>query len=62
MPVATFDFGYAFGDESQMIWIVGGGLDIKLGRYSSILVLSGYQNLKKSGDLIYLRCGLLLEI
>lgn len=62
MPVATFDFGYAFGDDSQMIWKVGGGLDIKLGRYSSILVLSGYQNLKKSGDLIYLRCGLLLEI
>lgn len=62
MPVGTFDFGYAFGDDSQMMWKAGGGFDIKLGRYSSILLLSGYQNLKKTGDYVYFRCGLLLEL
>ena len=62
MPAATFDIGYAFGNDAQMIWRVGGGLDIKLGRYSSMLVLGGYENLRKTGDLVYLRCGLLLEL
>lgn len=62
MPVGTFDFGYAFGDDSQMIWRAGGGLDIKLGKHSSLLALGGYQNLKNSGDNVYLRCGLLLEL
>lgn len=62
MPAGTFDFGYAFGDDSQMIWRAGGGLDIKLGEHSSLLTFAGYQNLKKSGDMVYLRCGLLLEL
>ncbi len=62
MPAATFDIGYAFGNDAQMIWRVGGGLDIKLGRYSSMLVLGGYENLRKTGDFVYLRCGLLLEL
>lgn len=62
MPVGTFDLGYSFGEDSQMIWRAGGGLDLKLGRKSSLLALLGYQNLKKAGDFIYLRCGLLIEI
>ena len=62
MPAVTFDIGYAFGNDAQMIWRVGGGLDIKLGRYSSMLVLGGYENLRKTGDFVYLRCGLLLEL
>ncbi len=62
MPVGTFDLGYSFGEDAQMIWRAGGGLDLKLGRKSSLLALLGYQNLKKAGDFIYLRCGLLIEI
>ena len=62
MPAMTFDFGYAFGNDAQMIWRAGGGLDIKLGHYSSLLVLGGYENLRKAGDFVYLRCGLLLEL
>lgn len=62
MPVGTFDLGFAFGDDAQMIWRAGGGLDIKLGRKSSLLALLGCQNLKKAGDFVYLRCGLLIEI
>lgn len=62
MPVATFDMGYAFGDDAQMIWKAGGGADIKLGQHSSLLLLGNYQNLKKSGDYVGLRCGLLLEL
>lgn len=62
MPVGTFDLGYSFGDDAQMVWRAGGGLDVKLGRKSSLLALVGYQNLKKTGDFIYLRCGLLIEI
>ena len=62
MPAMTFDMGYAFGNDAQMIWRVGGGLDVKLGRYSSLLMLGGYENLRKNGDFVYLRCGLLLEL
>lgn len=62
MPVGTFDLGFSFGDDAQMIWRAGGGLDVKLGRKSSLLALLGYQNLKKAGDFVYLRCGLLIEI
>lgn len=62
MPVGTFDLGYSFGDDAQMVWRAGGGLDVKLGRKSSLLALVGYQNLKKTGDFVYLRCGLLVEI
>lgn len=62
MPVGTFELGYAFGEDAQMVWRAGGGLDLKLGKKSSLLALFGYQNLKKAGDFVYLRCGLLLEI
>ncbi len=62
MPVGTFDLGYSFGEDAQMVWRAGGGLDLKLGRKSSLLALLGYQNLKKAGDFVYLRCGLLIEI
>lgn len=62
LPVVTGDFGYALGTEHQIIWKAGGGLDIKNGDYSSILLLAGYQRLKKNGGSIYLRAGILIEI
>jgi hypothetical protein len=62
LPVVTADFGYAFGEDAQMLWKVGGGFDIKNGKNSSILLLGGYQELRKYGNFIYLRAGLLLEL
>ncbi|MCK9182898.1 MAG: glycosyltransferase family 2 protein [Fibrobacteraceae bacterium] len=62
LPVGTFDLGYAFGDDAQMIWRAGGGLDIKNGKHSSIILVGGYQNLRRAGDFVYLRAGLLLEL
>lgn len=62
MPVGTFDLGFAFGDDAQMIWRAGGGIDLRLGRNSSLLALVGYENLKKAGDFVYFRCGILLNI
>lgn len=62
LPVVTGDFGYAIGKEHQVVWNAGLGIDIKNGDYSSLILLAGYQKLKKKGDYIYLRAGILIEI
>lgn len=63
LPVVTGDFGYAFGEEHQMIWRAGGGFDIKNGDYSSLLLMGGFQFLEHSGrGYVYLQAGILVEI
>lgn len=61
LPVGTADWGYHFGDAPQFVWKLGGGLDIKNGDRSSILVLGGYQKFRDLGGYYYMRAGLLLE-
>lgn len=63
LPVATGDFGYMIGERHQMFWRAGGGLDIKNGDYSSILVMAGYQFLNHDGHgYVYLHAGILVEL
>ena len=61
LRVFTGDYGYAFGDDKRMIWKLGGGVDIKNGDRSSILLLAGYEKLRSRGGHIYVHGGLLLE-
>ena len=63
LPVATGDFGYMFGKDDQMFWRAGGGLDIKNGDRTSIIVSTGYQFLNHSGEgYWYLQVGILIEM
>jgi len=63
LPVATGDWGYLFGSDHQMFWRAGGGVDIKNGDYSSIMIMSGYQFLEHDGKgYVYLQAGILIEI
>lgn len=63
LPVATGDIGYMIGKRHQMFWRAGGGLDIKNGDLSSILVMAGYQFLDHVGHgYVYLHAGVLVEI
>ena len=63
LPVATGDFGYMFGKDDQMFWRAGGGLDIKNGDRTSIIVSTGYQFLNHSGEgYWYLQAGILIEM
>lgn len=63
LPVAIGDFGYMIGERHQMFWRAGGGLDIKNGDYSSILLTAGYQYLHHDGHgFVYLHAGILVEI
>ncbi len=63
LPVATGDWGYLIGSDHQMFWRAGGGVDIKNGDYSSIMLMSGYQFLEHDGKgYIYLQAGILIEI
>lgn len=61
LPVATGDIGYQLGDDPQFAWRAGGGLDIKNGDRTSLLVLAGYERFWRLGGFYYLRGGLLLE-
>lgn len=61
LPVATGEIGYHLGDDPQFAWRAGGGLDIKNGDRTSLLVLAGYQRFRNLGGYVYLRGGLLLE-
>ena len=63
LPVATGDWGWLFGDGAdEMVWRVGGGLDLKLGDRSSLLLLGGAQmGLEELPTRPYLRGGLILE-
>ena len=63
LPIATGDFGYLFGKDNQMFWRAGGGLDIKNGDNSSIIISTGYQFLNHSGEgYWYLQAGILIEM
>lgn len=63
LPVATGDIGYIIGENHQMFWRAGGGLDIKNGDYSSILLMAGYQYLHhEDRGFVYLHAGILVEI
>lgn len=67
LPYATAQWGYLFGPEHQFTWTLGGGLDLKLGRDSSLLITSGYQKFTQGNSRngwqpqIYLRGGIILE-
>ena len=61
LPVFTGDYGYAFGNDKRIIWKLGGGLDIKNGDRSSLLITAGYQKLRKRRGYVYVHGGLLLE-
>ncbi len=61
LPFASGDMGHSLGEDSQFQWRAGGGLDIKNGDYSSLLVAAGYESFAKLGGHYYLRGGLLLE-
>ena len=63
LPIATGDFGYMFGKDNQMFWRAGGGLDIKNGDYSSIMLMGGYQFLDHEGKgYAYVQAGILVEL
>jgi hypothetical protein len=63
LPVATGDFGYLIGHGHQMFWRAGGGIDLKNGDYSSILVMGGYEFLEHAGKgYAYIQAGILIEI
>jgi len=61
LPVVMGDMGYTLSKDSQFFWRGGGGLDIKNGNHSSLLLLAGYQRYSNLGGYYYLRGGLLLE-
>lgn len=63
LPFATGQWGYLFGPEHQFTWKLGGGLDLKLGRDSSLILSSGYQqfSLDDWNSQVYIRGGILLE-
>jgi len=63
LPVATGDWGYLIGSDHQMFWRAGGGIDIKNGDYSSIMIMGGYQFLDHFGKgYVYLQAGILVEM
>ena len=63
VPVATGGLGYAlFSPVSGLMWRGGGGLDIRNGRHSSVLIGSEYEGYANYGGGIVIRAGLLLEI
>lgn len=63
LPVAIGDFGYMIGERHQMFWRAGGGVDIKNGDYSSILVMGGYEFLNHDGHgYAFLQIGVLIEL
>lgn len=61
LPFAAGDVGYVIDDDHDgVLWRGGGGLDIKNGRHSSLLILGGFET--ASGlEGWYGRAGLLLE-
>ena len=63
LPVATGDWGYLIGPDGGFTWKLGGGLDMKLGNDSSILLMSGFQKFYADNwkSQIYIRAGVLLE-
>lgn len=61
LPVLTGDYGYTFGNDKRLVWKLGGGADIKNGDRSSIIVMAGYENLRKRSGYVYVHAGLLLE-
>jgi hypothetical protein len=61
LPFLSGDVGHSVGEDAQFQWRAGGGLDIKNGDRSSLIVAGGYQSFADLGGFFYLRGGLLLE-
>lgn len=61
LPFVSGDVGHSVGEDAQFQWRAGGGLDIKNGDRSSLIVAGGYQSFAELGGHYYLRGGLLLE-
>lgn len=63
LPVVTGDWGYLIGSRHQMFWRAGGGIDLKNGDFSSIMLMGGYQFLDHEGrGYAYVQAGILIEI
>ena len=62
LPLIIADYGYAVGSDHQFVWSAGLRIDIKNGDYSSLILMAGYQKLKKKDDYFYIRAGFLIEI
>lgn len=63
LPVITGDIGYLIGSDHQMFWRTGGGLDIKNGDHTSIMLMGGYEFLDHFGmGYAYVQIGLLVEL
>ena len=63
MPVMLADWGYLIGKHHQLFWRTAGGVDIKSGDHSSIMVTGGYQFLDNFGKgYVFLQAGVLVEI
>ena len=63
LPVAVGDWGYLIGSNHQMFWRTGGGMDIKNGDHSSIMLTGGYQFLDSDGKgYVYAQAGILIEL
>jgi hypothetical protein len=61
MPFAAGDVGYVLDDRNDgLLWRAGGGLDIKNGRHSSLLLQGGYEATAELSAW-YARAGFLLE-
>ncbi len=61
LPVALGDIGYFHHDDNPgFLWKAGGGLDWKNGRYSSILILGGWED-GPNGAAVYSRIGVMIE-
>lgn len=61
LPILTADAGYHLSESLEFGWRVSGGIDMKNGNRSSLLILAGYQSLQNHGAFYSLRAGLLLE-
>ena len=63
LPVLTGDIGYMIGERHQMFWRAAGGMDIKNGDYSSIMIMGGYEFLNHDGrGYAFAQIGILFEI
>jgi hypothetical protein len=61
MPLISGDVGFATGDVNAFMWRAGGGIDLKNGDRSSLLLLVGFQQISNHYSSYYIRGGLLLE-
>lgn len=63
LPIAQGSWGYQFGENNSFFWRIGGGVDMKLGDRSSLILMAGSHNYLEGNHspLMFVRAGLLLE-